>query len=117
MKISQEIQKNPLKGTPKQKEWAQIIRARKAKRLEEIGLIGILKILRPLLSNELLEAMACTDNRGFKAMAWSVCHHATSNEDASWWIKTREEDPEKWIETTGIGCIQEWTKTKPFNNS
>jgi hypothetical protein len=114
MKISQKLQQKTLKGTPKQKEWALIIRAKKAKQAEELGVIGVLKILRQFLSSDLLDQMGCTDNRRFKQLAWSVMLHSMSNEEASWWIKTREEDPAKWIEDTGVRCIQEWTKTKPF---
>jgi hypothetical protein len=76
--------------------------------------IGALKILRQHVSSEILEQMGCTGNRGFRQLAWSVIAHSMSQDDASWWIKTREEDPAKWIEDTGVRCIREWTKTKPF---
>lgn len=114
MTIKKILQRHPLKGTPKQKEWAQIIRAKKAKQLEEIGFTGILRLIRPHLSSEKLDAIGCDTHRKMKQMGWWVCEIALWNEEASWWIGVRDEDPTKWIGETAVRQIQEWIRTKPF---
>jgi hypothetical protein len=110
------LQRHPLKGTPKQKEWAQIIRSKKLAQLETIGFTGVLKIIRPHLTNERLEAMGCTTEKNFKILGWWIAEHALMEEEASWWIKTRDENPKEWIDEACSRCIREWEKTKPFKD-
>lgn len=108
------LERHPLKGTPKQKEWAQIIRTKKAQQLEKLGLSGILKLIRPQLDSEKLEQMGCTTQRNMRLLGWWVCEIAIREQESSWWIKSRDENPEQWIRETAKTQIQEWIKTKPF---
>jgi hypothetical protein len=91
-----------------------MIRSKKIQTLEEIGLKGILKIIRPHVDEGKLVQMGCIEAKKIKWLGWWICELAISNKEATWWIGARNEEPKDWIEATAISCIQEWVKTKPF---
>ena len=114
MKIRKKIQEIELQGSTKQVEWATSIRDKKALEVEKLGYSGVLKIMRPYVSNEILEKIGCDGKKSILTIAYWVARRMFSVTTCFHWIADRNVKTEDQLEEIAKTAIKEWSENSPF---
>jgi hypothetical protein len=115
MKIRKKVQEIELRGSDKQKEWCVTIRDKKAQEAERLGYSGVLKIMRPYVTEEILQRIGATDEKSILTLAHWTVMRLFSEPTCFQWIANRTRKTEDEIDETARKAIREWSENPPFN--
>lgn len=89
LKLSLRVSKLELEGSPPQVKWAATLRAKRVKELEELGWKGTGRMLREVMTADVLEKSDITTSARCHGYVKELIFQSLSEKSSSWWIENR----------------------------